>query len=99
MKELNKKMIVPLSTSFLFSAGLALGFVPMPLGTFQPIQVEADTVYYKTTSNLNMRTGASTNKSIITTIPQGKEVTYVSKSGNWYKVKYSNKTGWVSSTY
>lgn len=99
MKELNKKMIVPLSTSFLFSAGLALGFVPMPLGTFQPIQVEADTVYYKTTSNLNMRTGASTNKSIITTIPQGKEVTYVSKSGNWYKVKYSNKTGWVSSNY
>ncbi|RKO61751.1 polysaccharide deacetylase family protein [Caldibacillus debilis] len=54
---------------------------------------------YQTTANLNMRTGPSTRYRIITTIPKGKVVTYVSKSGSWYKVKYGSKTGYSSSKY
>lgn len=61
--------------------------------------VTASATKYVTTDRLNMRTGASTKYKIITTIPKGKTVTYVSKSGSWYKVKYGSKTGWVSSAY
>lgn len=54
---------------------------------------------YKTSANLNMRTGASTKYKKVTTIPKGKEVSYVSKSGSWYKVRYGSKSGYVSSAY
>lgn len=57
------------------------------------------TVKYTTTSNLNLRTGAGTKFKIVTVIPQGKQVTLISKHGNWFKVRYSDKTGFVSSTY
>lgn len=74
-----------------------------PIGTnFSPlgnIEVEAATVKYKTTDSLNMRSGASTKYKVLVTIPKGKEVTYVSKSGTWFKVKYGSKTGYVSSKY
>ena len=54
---------------------------------------------YTTTVNLNMRTKASTSGSPILTIPKGKEVQYISKSGSWYRVQYGNQTGYVSSKY
>lgn len=54
---------------------------------------------YTTTVNLNMRTKASTSGSRILTIPKGKEIQYISKSGSWYRVKYGSKTGYVSSSY
>ena len=57
------------------------------------------TKVYTTTANLNLRTKASTSSAIVTTIPKGKTVTYVSKSGSWYKVKYGSKSGYVSSKY
>ncbi|WP_214745927.1 SH3 domain-containing protein [Exiguobacterium sp. s189] len=57
------------------------------------------TTKYTTTVNLNMRTKASTSGSRILTIPKGKEVQYISKSGSWYRVKYGSKTGYVSSKY
>lgn len=62
--------------------------------------VEASSaVKYNTTANLNLRTGASTKHKILVSIPKGKEIQYLSKSGSWYKVKYGSKTGWVSSAY
>lgn len=69
-----------------------------------PLEVSASTtiknnVSYSTTANLNMRSGASTKYRVMTTIPKGKQVTYVSKHGSWYKVKYGSKTGYVSSKY
>lgn len=54
---------------------------------------------YTTTVNLNMRSKASASGSRILTIPKGKEVQYISKSGSWYRVKYGSKTGYVSSSY
>lgn len=61
--------------------------------------VEAATKLYQTTTALNMRTGPTTNYKKILTIPKWKNVQFVSKSGTWYKVKYGNKTGYVSSKY
>lgn len=87
------------------TAVLALAITIMPTGNaftntdFGVIQAEASTSKYKTTANLNMRTGGSVKHKVVTTIPKGKEVAYVGKSGSWYKVKYGSKTGFVSSKY
>ncbi|WP_062105490.1 polysaccharide deacetylase family protein [Bacillus niameyensis] len=54
---------------------------------------------YLTTGSLNMREGASIEDQIITTIPEGEEVTYISAIGTWYKVVYGVHTGYVSSDY
>lgn len=59
---------------------------------------------YKTTANLNLRTGAGTNKTIQLTIPKGDTVTcygfYTAVDGvNWYLVAYQTLTGFVSSEY
>lgn len=62
-------------------------------------QVEAATFKYLTTVNLNIRSGASTKYKVLVTIPRGKSVTYVSKSGSWFKVKYGEKIGFVNSAY
>ena len=62
-------------------------------------KVEAATVKYATTANLNMRSGASTKHKVLTVIPKGKQVTLISKHGTWYKINYSSKTGYVSSQF
>ncbi|MBO1005103.1 D-alanyl-D-alanine carboxypeptidase family protein [Pseudogracilibacillus auburnensis] len=61
--------------------------------------VEAATVKYATTANLNLRSGASAKHKVLTVIPKGKQVTLISKHGTWFKVSYSGKTGYVSSTF
>lgn len=68
--------------------------------TQAPTAVEASSVTkYQTKENLNLRTGASTKHKILMTIPKGKQVIYVSKSGSWNKVKYGSRTGYVSAKY
>jgi len=58
----------------------------------------ASTMY--TTANLNMRRGASTNYSIIATIPKGTAITIISNNSNgWSLVKYNSDYGFVSRTY
>ena len=59
---------------------------------------------YKTTSNLNLRTGAGTNKSIVTIIPKGTSIIcngYYSKSNDqvWLFIQYGKYTGFVSKKY
>ena len=55
----------------------------------------------QTTENLNLRHQANTSASIITTIPKGATVQVLADkdSNGWYKVNYSGKTGYVSSSY
>lgn len=50
-----------------------------------------------TTTNLNLRTGAGTGNSIITTIPKGATVTVTGDA--WYPVTYGEQSGWVSGKY
>lgn len=60
---------------------------------------------YKTTAELNMRTGAGTDKGIILIIPKGHSVQcygYYNKDGSgtkWLSVVYNGKTGYCSSNY
>lgn len=65
------------------------------LKTYTPTSIKT----YKTTANLNLRKSASTSSSILTTIPSGKEITYISTYGSWYKVFYNGSVGYVSSAY
>lgn len=59
---------------------------------------------YTTTENLNMRNGAGTGYSIITTIPKGSKVTCngeYSTIGNtkWLRIQYGGKKGYCSGNY
>jgi len=51
-------------------------------------------------SLLNIRKGAGTNHSVITTVRKGTSVTILSKSGSWYQIRLSDGTvGYVSGEY
>ncbi|MEG0855663.1 MAG: SH3 domain-containing protein [Terrisporobacter sp.] len=52
-----------------------------------------------TTANVNFRTGPGTNNSSMMVISKGQKVTYLSKSGDWAKVQYNSKTGYVHEDY
>lgn len=56
-------------------------------------------IRYKTIDQLNMRSKAGVENPLVGSIPEGKTVEYLSKEGNWYKVKYGTQTGWVNSAY
>lgn len=56
----------------------------------------------KTTSNLNLRTGAGTGYRVRLVIPKGGTVTTVNRSTpvkGWYNVKYNGVTGWAYGSY
>ena len=53
----------------------------------------------KTTSALNLRSGASTSKSIIMTMPAGAEVIVGMTQNGWCKVVYNNTVGYASADY
>ncbi|MGM0898522.1 MAG: D-alanyl-D-alanine carboxypeptidase family protein [Bacillota bacterium] len=63
----------------------------------EPPKATPETHFAK--SNVNLRTGASTKHKIVLQIPKNGKVSYISKSGIWYKVKYGTKTGYVHSDY
>lgn len=50
-------------------------------------------------TGLNLRTGPSTNASVIRVLPNGAKVQILSQQGDWYQVSYNGSTGYVSATY
>ena len=50
-------------------------------------------------TGLNLRSKASTSSSVLMTIKEGATLTVTAKTGSWYKVSYSGKTGYVHSDY
>lgn len=52
-----------------------------------------------TTETVRMRKEPTTESSIITLLSQDYEVEIVEKEGDWYKVKYEEYTGYVSSEF
>lgn len=57
-------------------------------------------------SGLNLRDGAGASCKLLITIPSGKTITWINSkckqdanNNDWYKVKYSNKTGYVIAKY
>lgn len=94
---MGKKMLkqVGLSLGVLLMAGTVVG-TPIQ----EPVQVEAAAVVkYKAKSNINLRASASWSAKTLGVIKKGQEMTYVGKSGGWYKVKFGSKTGYVGSSY
>lgn len=53
----------------------------------------------KTTTALNLRSGAGTNKSIIMTMPKGAEVIVGLTQNGWCKIVYNNTAGYASAKY
>lgn len=55
----------------------------------------------KATSDVNLRSGASTSHSVITVVPEGGQVTLLSPdpTSGFYNVKYGSSSGWSSSKY
>ena len=60
------------------------------------------------TSNLNIRSGASTSNGIVGSVPNNKCLAVISKTTTgqsvfgdrtWYKITYAGKTGWISGYY
>ncbi len=62
-------------------------------------RISSTTDYCIATTTLNVRTGASTEYSISFTLQEGDEVEVLLKMGDWYKIKYFEKTGYVYSKY
>ncbi|MDN7244604.1 D-alanyl-D-alanine carboxypeptidase family protein [Planococcus shenhongbingii] len=54
---------------------------------------------YAAVENLNLREGAGMEYGIITEIPKGEKVTYLSKNGKWFKVSYGIHTGYVNAGF
>lgn len=75
-----------------------LGGVMTPLIS-APQVAEASSATYKTTTDLNMRSGASTSYKVVKVLKKGTSVSYISTHGSWYKVSVDGKTGYVSSKY
>ncbi|WP_243290663.1 SH3 domain-containing protein [Bacillus sp. FJAT-47783] len=46
-------------------------------------------------TTLNVRTGPTTSAAIIGKLYKSEKVTIVSKKGDWYQIKFNNKTAWV----
>ena len=57
------------------------------------------TTKYVNTSTLNVRSGPSTSYLVIGTLSSGTKIGVISTSNGWSKIKYNNKTGYVSSEY
>ena len=74
---------------------------PTPTKTATPTPAKTPSPQGKTTTNVNLRSKASTSGSILTTVPKGATVTILnlSAAAGWYQVQYSGKTGYMSSQY
>ena len=75
---------------------------PPPVEVVTPVPVPEPlpaVLQKKTTSSLNMRTGAGTQFAAIMVIPKGAVVEVIGTSGKWFNITYLGKTGWSSSDY
>lgn len=52
-----------------------------------------------TATGLRIRTGPGTSFQIIDYFPNGEKATAISQQGDWVKISYKGKTGWVYSKY
>ena len=57
------------------------------------------TIKYVNASSLNVRSGPSTNNSVIGKLSNGDKVEVISTSNGWSKIKYNGQIGYVSSKY
>ncbi|WP_379970172.1 SH3 domain-containing protein [Ectobacillus sp. sgz5001026] len=80
----------------LFVSSVALAALPFIVDSVQASSNTAGTV---NATYLNVRTGPSTNDSVIGALPNQSSVTILGESGNWYKIQYNNQVAYVSKDY
>lgn len=61
-------------------------------------KVQADTATVSI-DTLNLRSEASTSSAVVALLNSGDKLDIISETGNWYKVKYNGKEGYVSKDY
>ncbi len=87
-------------TRRLFTFVLALMLL---IGTMAiPASAKGDIMYgigFTTGSGLRLRSQASTGSSILDVAPKGEVVVVIAKVGEWYKVNYNLKVGYMHSDY
>jgi len=65
-----------------------------------PPSTQTKTVYVNTPgSTLNVRSGAGTAYAIIGSLKHGEKITVADQSGDWYKLTYNGKTGYISKAF
>ncbi len=86
--------------SFILSAIVVTGMFAAPVkAEAAMIDSKAGTVSV-TSGNLNVRSSASTDSSIITSLSKGSYVTLISRSGSWWRVEYTKgKYGYCHADY
>ena len=68
--------------------------------TQPPTAPQTKTVYVNTPgSTLNVRSGAGTSHAIIGSLKHGDKITVTDDGGDWYKLTYSGKTGYVNKAF
>lgn len=78
-------------------ATLGISAMAISINAIEASAMEAGTI---TTSVLNIRSGPSTNNSIIEKAYKGQNIEILESSNGWHKVKLSNgKIGWASGQY
>ena len=105
--KVNYKGIVGYASSnYITITGSAGTATPSPSPSTAPSQKPGDssgTTYTAKlkagTGGLNVRSGAGTSYTKLTTIPEGVTFTVLDKSGSWYKVNYKGIVGYASSNY
>lgn len=71
----------------------------LSFNNFNTLLIHAASTGTVNTSALNVRSGPSTDYGRITTISKGTKLTIISKEGNWYKVEFGGKKGYVAAQY
>ena len=69
------------------------------LGRYAGVDPDAWRAGTITGSGVNLRSGAGTSYSSIATLGKNTSVTLTGETGNWYKVQYGSRTGYVSKDY
>ena len=68
-------------------------------GILGSITAQEGVTYYVPGPFLNLRTGPSTDTEILTKLQQYSNVEYLEEDGDWVKVKYDGKDGYVFKSY
>jgi len=88
-----------LISASILASSLLLPQLPINLSN-QTVVHAASVTYTVTATNLNVRSGAGTNYSLIGSLKRGSAVQVIQKLSNgWYKVSYNGKAGYVSGQY
>lgn len=95
------KVIYNNKEGYVSSAYIKSGLAPKdePAKPAPKPETKPETSQYHTTVNLNMRSGPGTSNAVVLTIPKGAEIGFLSQHGDWSKVVYNKKEGYVSNSY